>query len=230
MDSNIQLMILKILLREHSTNQTSIAREVGVSTRTVSRHIAHLTINGVPITTKSGRNGGVYIDKRYKFTSQLLDEEEITMLFALLEIGEHILEMKYKDRLREKIVFLNPDANELIKCVTSEFFCVDIKKAPIMTEPEPIETIRKALKQRYEVEIVIGNERLQVLPLTCVLQEEGLFIYVRADGEYLLILLNSIQEVKLCPDTTQLIRSECIPYTRGMQIKKVYGGHSLWKE
>lgn len=222
MNGNIQLMILQILLREQSTTQMKIAEEVGVSVRTVSRHLDQLTVNGVPITTKTGKNGGIYIDKQYKFNSQFLNDEDIKTLFALMEVGENILEMGYKERLREKIIFLNPKANKLIEHATKDFFCVDMKNSPIVAGHEQVRFIREALLRECEIEITLHEQKLKVFPISCVLKEDGLFVYVKAESEYLLVLINSIKRIKLCLEQPGIKRSECILYRKGMEIKRMY--------
>lgn len=59
MINNNQLKTLAILLREKQTTIENLAKELELHRRTVERNIEKLIMNGVPITTKKGRGGGV---------------------------------------------------------------------------------------------------------------------------------------------------------------------------
>ena len=59
-----RIMILKRLFKNHKTTRQELANEFCVSTKTVSRDIDFLS-SFVPIYTKNGNAGGIYIVTEY---------------------------------------------------------------------------------------------------------------------------------------------------------------------
>ena len=77
-------MILKRIFKNHRTTRQELADEFCVSTKTVSRDIDFLS-SFVPIYTKNGNAGGIYIVTEYTEHRHCLTDEEEKCLFGLMD-------------------------------------------------------------------------------------------------------------------------------------------------
>ena len=62
----ITLTIIKALTNSSLITAEELSRECDVSTRTIYRYVDELTICGLPINTRAGNKGGIYLDEEYK--------------------------------------------------------------------------------------------------------------------------------------------------------------------
>lgn len=86
MKQYLLLGILLELLKKEKVPAKYIADKYEISTRTVYRYITDLEIAGVPTVTYPGKNGGIGVDKRFKFeTSFLTNEEKIFIKNAITQ-------------------------------------------------------------------------------------------------------------------------------------------------
>ncbi len=79
--------IIEFLVANKQSTREILAEEFCVSKRTITRDIMYLTAQ-VPIFTKSGNNGGVYILPEYKYDSKHLSCDETECLEELLDYVE----------------------------------------------------------------------------------------------------------------------------------------------
>lgn len=73
-------LVMHLQTRGKTTTQ-ALAKEVGVSRRTILRDIEALSVAGIPIYTDGGHGGGVALDENYRVTLTGLKESEIRSLF-----------------------------------------------------------------------------------------------------------------------------------------------------
>ena len=85
----LSLGILLELLKKEKVPAKYIADKYEVSTRTVYRYLNDLETAGVPTVTYPGKNGGIGIDKRFKFETNFLTEDEKVFLRSLLSISSN---------------------------------------------------------------------------------------------------------------------------------------------
>ncbi len=78
--------IMIILCRRKSITATELAQEFGVSVRTIMRDINSLSLVE-PIYTKSGKNGGIFVDKDYSLQRMYMTTEELAVLHKLSELA-----------------------------------------------------------------------------------------------------------------------------------------------
>ncbi|CAN5674504.1 hypothetical protein BH09MYX1_BH09MYX1_27830 [soil metagenome] len=79
------------LLGSHeSSNGPALARELGISLRTLRRDMARLAARGVPIDAERGRGGGVRLVGRVGLGRLQLDHREALDLLLALAIGERM--------------------------------------------------------------------------------------------------------------------------------------------
>ena len=76
MKQYLLLAILLELLKKEKVPAKYIADKYEISTRTVYRYLNDLEIAGVPTVTYPGKNGGIGVDKRFKFETNFLTFEE----------------------------------------------------------------------------------------------------------------------------------------------------------
>ncbi|MEM9951769.1 MAG: YafY family protein [Chloroflexota bacterium] len=60
------LSIILLLQRHHQMTAQALAQSLGVSERTIYRDIDALSLAGIPVYTKSGPDGGCYLDSHYR--------------------------------------------------------------------------------------------------------------------------------------------------------------------
>lgn len=98
--------LLGLLGSHESSNGRSLAKELGVSLRTLRRDMARLSARGVPIEAERGRGGGVRVAARSGLGRLQLDHREAVDLLLALAIGERIqspLMLSSLKGLRQKI-------------------------------------------------------------------------------------------------------------------------------
>lgn len=75
--------IMKIMIARRQENMTNLARELGVSTRTLRTDIEILTTQ-YPLETVRGNGGGVHLDKSYHPYKNTLSRQQTEVLQNLL--------------------------------------------------------------------------------------------------------------------------------------------------
>ena len=78
-------LLSMILLLENKGHMKAeaLARQLGVSERTIYRDVEALSLAGVPVYTQTGSNGGVFLEESYRFSLNGLNSSEVQALFAL---------------------------------------------------------------------------------------------------------------------------------------------------
>lgn len=104
--------ITNILINKKNVTATELARQFGVSVRTIYRDVEILSTNGVPIYTHQGKGGGISIIEGCTIDRTMLsDEEQKQVLLALqsLQVTRHIDVDKSISKLRN--VFKKGNSN-----------------------------------------------------------------------------------------------------------------------
>jgi predicted DNA-binding transcriptional regulator YafY len=76
------LSIMMLLQNRGKTTAQVLARELGVSRRTILRDIDALSFAGVPIYAEGGHGGGIALDENYRVSLTGLKEGEVRALFV----------------------------------------------------------------------------------------------------------------------------------------------------
>ena len=84
MKQYLSLALLLELLKKEKVPAKYFADKYEISTRTVYRYLNDLETAGVPTVTYPGKNGGIGIDKRFKFETNFLTEIEKESLRSLI--------------------------------------------------------------------------------------------------------------------------------------------------
>ena len=83
---NVHLMfsVLLDLMRYEKVTAQALAEKLELSTRTIYRYVDHLSANGVPVTTCTGRNGGIFLTQKYDLRSIFFTTQDLDLLTDLL--------------------------------------------------------------------------------------------------------------------------------------------------
>lgn len=96
--------IVITLLEEDKVTVSYLADKLQVSIRTINRDLSDLINSGIPITTIKGKNGGIMIDKEYKFDNNLNKDNADTIYSGLRGLDNMTNNVRYKillDRFKE---------------------------------------------------------------------------------------------------------------------------------
>ena len=81
-----RLEMMKLLCKRRHETMPNLAKEFGVSIRTIQRDILELTFL-MPIYVKTGRHeGGVYVDEGYTMDRMYMSPEEIQLLLKVKKL------------------------------------------------------------------------------------------------------------------------------------------------
>ncbi len=101
--------IMRILCRRRRETISNLAKEFGVSYRTILRDIEVLSVTE-PIYTRSGRCGGVYVIDSYSMSKMYMTDKELSLLDKLSKFAD------------ERVVCeLNAEENRLLKSIISQY-------------------------------------------------------------------------------------------------------------
>jgi len=84
MQTNRLFEIIYILLDKKNISSGELAKQLGVSRRTICRDIDTLSVAGIPIYTERGRGGGVRLLPDYVFDKSILSEQEQNEILSAL--------------------------------------------------------------------------------------------------------------------------------------------------
>ena len=86
---NRLLGIIYILMTRGTVTASALAQHFEVSVRTIYRDIESLSIAGIPVYTKKGKNGGLCLTEQFVLNKMLItDEEQQQILSALVSVRE----------------------------------------------------------------------------------------------------------------------------------------------
>lgn len=107
---NRLLGIIYILMSKGSVTAAELAERFEVSVRTIYRDIESLSMAGIPVYTKKGKNGGICLMEQFVLNKMLISrEEQQQILSALISVREtSVLEEKDTLQKLEEFFELEP--------------------------------------------------------------------------------------------------------------------------
>lgn len=87
------------MLENDKVTAKELSEKFEISTRTIYRYLDVLACNGVPFQTIKGVNGGIVIDKNFCLCASLLNEDEKTYLFGMLNKNKDAISVKISNKL-----------------------------------------------------------------------------------------------------------------------------------
>src|SRR5262245_15816344 len=91
------ITIIMLLQRRPNQNARELARELGVSMRTVQRYITMLDEMGIPVYTERGPYGGYALVRGYKMPPLMFTPEEAVAVYLGASFTEQVWGHLYKE-------------------------------------------------------------------------------------------------------------------------------------
>ena len=85
MNNYIEFGIFLLLLDNKVYTAKKLAERFEVSTKTIYRHINKLVYAGLPITTCTGKNGGIMLSNKPDYNYYFFSKDEIMSLLSLIK-------------------------------------------------------------------------------------------------------------------------------------------------
>ncbi len=167
------LGILNVLSRAEKTTAPELAEIFEVSRRTINRDIDDLCMAGIPIITKQGSGGGIYIQEGYKIDKSLLKSHEMSdIVTALKGLGSVSRNGEIK-RLLNKISSFEDKSHDVITIDLSSFYKGSLS--------EKIERLKDAVNNSLIVEFVYyskaGEFKRKVEPYQIIYRWSDWYMY-----------------------------------------------------
>ena len=97
---DIEIGIIITLLNKGKTTYRELSSKFDVSTRTICRYVSALDTAGIPIITKTGKNGGVSILNTFRLNSMFFTvQEKMTLITACSHINNSEMKKSIQDKL-----------------------------------------------------------------------------------------------------------------------------------
>ena len=119
MKYQIMLEILFLLLSKKRVTAQGLAREYGLSRRTIMRYIQAIELAGVPIYSEKGRYGGFYTPQSFNLLSCFLTESETGIIIDLLTACQPIIGEDKGNTLKNKLITLNKINSKSLPQITN---------------------------------------------------------------------------------------------------------------
>lgn len=84
MTINILMGILLDLMKTQKLVAQQLAEKYEVSVRSIYRYVDYLSVNNIPIYTKPGKNGGIFLLNNYHLDSMFFTRDDLNLLDDLL--------------------------------------------------------------------------------------------------------------------------------------------------
>ena len=99
MNLSIMFGIINHLQEKGPARADELAEKFEISPRSIYRYVDQMSMEGVPIYTQIGRNGGIYMESKYIVDKTFLTKDEFVFLFKLLDANKNQTAEKIKNKL-----------------------------------------------------------------------------------------------------------------------------------
>lgn len=190
--------ILSIMLQKDVVTAPYLAEHFEVSRRTINRDIEALCKAGIPIATKQGQGGGIFIMDGYKMERTLLTNMEMQDILAGLRSLDSVNGTNRYGQLMEKLSIGSSDfvtGNQSVLIDLSSWYKDSL--AP------KIEMIRNAIDSGTELEFLYfapkGESKRQMEPYYLIFRWSSWYVWGWCQGrkDFRLFKLNRMENVHL---------------------------------
>lgn len=98
---NRQLGIVYLLMKKKSVTAAELAERYEVSVRTIYRDVEALSMAGIPIYARKGKNGGISLTEQFVLDKLLVTQEEQQQIMAALESLKEVGAQTEQDTLKK---------------------------------------------------------------------------------------------------------------------------------
>lgn len=102
MAENRLFQMVYLLLEKGHLTSSELAEHFEVSDRTIYRDIDSLSAAGIPVYTKQGKGGGIFIQENFILNQSLVSEQEQTQILMALQ-AIHLIDDRNTDGLLSKL-------------------------------------------------------------------------------------------------------------------------------
>lgn len=190
------LGILILLSKNEIITAPALASQFEVSRRTINRDIETLCMAGIPIVTKQGNNGGIYIQDGYKLDKNIFNENELSQIVVGLKAIGSVSQGVDIDMLVDKITPAKSTqivADNIIKVELGSFYKDSIS--------QKIDVIKEAVSKSRQVEFTYysknGESQKRIEPYYVIFKWSSWYLYGHSctDDEFRLYKLNRLWDI-----------------------------------
>lgn len=191
---NRQLEIILYLNKKNNCTISDLSTEFEVSKRTIMRDLDFISSLGIPIYTKSGYHGGVYLDEKYTFDQSFFTAQEINNLILALHIADSLSGGMHKNSIIKKLELLLP---ELTFTKETDFFEY-VKVEPLLKDFDLntplVKAINYALDEEVYLLITYDGKKYKVAPLYYSIGADGISLCASDNQNNLFFLIHKIED------------------------------------
>lgn len=191
-----QLEILLYLLKTKKTTHRELAEIFEVSVKTIQRDIDRLSVQGIPVYTKQGNDGGIYIEPSYKLSRSFFTKEDLQTVIFALSLFDQISKKDKMSSILSKLALIEPEFIHLLEQDASEYFVVDVVDEPVSMEEEVFAAINTCFDTEQLLKLTVKGKVQTVAPISYVLRSDGLHLYAYGE-DYCLLPLADIMEFEM---------------------------------
>ena len=183
--------ILSILLQKDMVTAPFLAEHFEVSRRTINRDIEDLCKAGIPIATRQGTGGGIYIMDNYKISKTLITNAEMQDILAGIRSLDSVNGTNQYKQLMEKL-----EAGSSDFLVGEQSVLIDLSSWYKESLAPKIQIIRSAIKGCRKITFYYygpsGESRRIIDPYYLVFQWSNWYVWGWCDArkDYRLFKLN----------------------------------------
>lgn len=135
--------IIYIILSKGTVTAEELAKQFEVSVRTIYRDVERLSMAGIPIYARKGKNGGISLTERFVLDKMVISEEEQRRILAALASLRETGASREEEILQKLGTFFKADAPDWVAIDFSDWSG---------RRQELFEQIRKAILERKVME------------------------------------------------------------------------------
>ena len=228
--------ILSVLLQKETVTAPELAELFEVSRRTINRDIETLCYAGIPIRTKQGAGGGIFIARGYRIDRTVLTSKDMQTILAGLRSLDSISGSSYYSRLMEK---LQTGSSDMIS--GKESMLIDLSSWYKDSLAAKIALIQDAIEDRHLISFDYfapsGESKRTIEPYYVVFKWSSWYVWgwCRKRRDYRLFKLNRMDKVKET-DKTFEVRNAPLPdlsnekvFAGGIKVKALFAPEVKWR-
>lgn len=212
---NRQFEIMIHLLDMEHTTCGELASLFEVSEKTIYRDLDRLSMLGVPVYTKRGQDGGVFMKAPYTFSKSFFTKENLCNIVLALSIVDQLSKDGVRGEVLQKLKLIDSQFITHLESNHEERLIVDILEERITMRDSIHHIISRGMDEQRLLHVKMNaSEREVVLaPISYVLRKDGLWLYNFTD-QYEIIRINNLEMATLLEETFE---KNFIPYQKNKE-------------
>ena len=228
--------ILSVLLQRETVTAPELAEIFEVSRRTINRDIDTLCYAGIPIRTKQGVGGGIYIARGYRVDRTILTSKEMQTILAGLRSLDSVSGSGYYGQLMEK---LQTGSSDVLSGKDS--MLIDLSSWYKGSLAPKIALIQDAIENRqiigFDYYAPSGESRRTIEPYYVVFKWSSWYVWgwCSARKDFRLFKLNRMDKVSITDEHFELrdaptpdLSNERV-FGGGIKVKAIFDPDSKWR-